>query len=1351
MATGLAGLDAMRKAPAAAAASSGTPASAGLEYLDQIAGRKPAAEAAPVPEAPAPAPRGNIVQDALAAVEGIFNKNQKKAGASGSKADPFAALDTMAGRTVPNDTEAKLEKGFKQPLAPGDNAFPGWAQAAGPSGAFGGTTSQTTPALPDENAEKMSELEAPVLSVLQGPVDRAKAVIQSVQQKSFDPLKKSFASETTKVNPFTGEPQNMDYLDPKKQALFEPRIINTLVAGFAGSHGAEGAEDAGALEAGIKNIAQSGNEEDIAGHLRTLGVPEAKVPSLAKEFVEMTDADKIRSTLKSVAESTPPPLKKGFEENPVAVPEEAPAEVPTQIDEKAAQAGDADEFAAALTPQETKIVVNAEGTDAHLDHTADVPEHLVPAEGMRGVFEDPDTGDLYFSDFDGNKVRIDATAAARDYFNQRGGEVNEPMTEGLPTEDETLAKNRSDIENQIRDLRTQVDIDKEVSGLDPARELLKYYGRNDPRYSNLDDIFSRNSGTGAKSGKLDDVVSELGFSDVQQAHDAVIAYLDHKERVQASKAALKDLYAKRKALPPKPKAAKPGQKLFQKPAEPVKRGLPNKAGLTPIGDYLRRRAQRVDVQERVDSRGLIQGDASTVSQQNAMLESTQGEIEKGPFKGWTQDLRNWYQRWIFGRQAAAAEVKISLKPLEQYREAWDKGGVNDLYKYEGSFAPEEPGRSLEGGAKKPDRTSPGFKKISDTLAEWLDEEQKAGVPVRERPGYLPLYLSDEAAGAGSIGGRQVGLRPGFTMARQFDTYAEAIAAGKTPRYTSLFDVMQARARAHFKAMADAKFFNEGASRGWIVPKTAVDETVQGAFRDLDSERFPARRAAYGNTVYNGVYTAPEGVAQKINNYLRDPNKYLKTIADAVNTAKGAVMSVGVPGTAINPHLFNILPREIFTDLSISPTSAPRELARFTLYTLYPKAARAYVEANLERAMPLFRNGMHFSAEGMSTKELAPTDFSKAADGSFKESLLSKVSRTAKRLSQNLHNIFGGNMFGGLIPARKIYNGLRVMDAYKKSGLSADDAARRAADDMNIMYGGMNWESLGRSKDWQNFLRSTVFAPDYAESGIRLGARAIKGALKPGSKEFNLYGRFMYWFAGAYLAANIINYENSGHWMYGNDPLHQFDIAAGKDMQGKTRYLKIFGTGVDFIRFPVQFAAALLQGKGDEAVASIRDRLSTGLGPVLSLLSNTDYRGDPIFGADKYGRPQGTGQQAVNFFNNTLGAEFPGSVTSLVNYAAGKSSLEQTVEQGAGLPVSYKNEQPTMGEIDQLKDQAKTDIKNGDYRLFNELVKTGAIAARSKSAFIRDALQGPSARQTASSAKTKAKNAQIKKNVQAAGL
>lgn len=112
-------------------------------------------------------------------------------------------------------------------------------------------------------------------------------------------------------------------------------------------------------------------------------------------------------------------------------------------------------------------------------------------------------------------------------------------TEPFPVENSPTVIREAEALPQAADdsaekLKTEISIYEDAQANDPAKGLLKYYGRNDPRYSNLDDIFSRNVGNG-KSGSLDSKVTELGFNDVQQAHDAVIQYLDTKDTIAQMK------------------------------------------------------------------------------------------------------------------------------------------------------------------------------------------------------------------------------------------------------------------------------------------------------------------------------------------------------------------------------------------------------------------------------------------------------------------------------------------------------------------------------------------------------------------------------------------------------------------------------------------------------------------------------------------------------------------------------------------------------------------------------------------------------------------------------------------------
>ncbi len=367
-------------------------------------------------------------------------------------------------------------------------------------------------------------------------------------------------------------------------------------------------------------------------------------------------------------------------------------------------------------------------------------------------------------------------------------------------------------------------------------------------------------------------------------------------------------------------------------------------------------------------------------------------------------------------------------------------------------------------------------------------------------------------------------------------------------------------------------------------------------------------------------------------------------------------------------------------------------------------------------------------------------------GDVPASLTEKAGAGAKAAANYMHHLFGENFFQKVMPARKIANGMRLMEIYKKYGYSATDAAKAAAEDMNVVYGGINWESLGRDRNFQAGLRGAILAPDYAETNIKQGARFIKAFLKPTSISGRLYRGMMYAYLASYTIANVMNWENSGHWMYQNDLLHQFSIDMGKDPEnGKTKYLNVYGTGVEWARIPLYTITAIAKGNIDALHSIILNRLSIPYATVGSLVMNVDWKGDPIFGPDIFNRPQTGAQQAGNAFDNTLGRIFPGSVSDATSILGGKESKNVGIPKAFGLPITEKNTSATPADINALKAKAAADIKKGDYRLLNQLVKAGVIAPRSKARFIRAARSGPTVRQIKTKAKTKAKNAQARVN------
>ena len=1046
---------------------------------------------------------------------------------------------------------------------------------------------------------------------------------------------------------------------------------------------------AGGEESTIKALAAETDATRVAGILRNLGVHEDLIPRAAEIIAETSDKEAIANELKTI------------EATQKAVGTHA------SIEEKGG-----------MTPEELRS----------LDESAAATERPIGEV----IAESPA-----------------AKAVAR--------ETETSIQKNLPRSIEDISKALEDATQHSSFLKDTL-IDH------PGRGLMKYRSSQTGDLPELGAKSGPNRGVSkskfAKSG--DKIFQEMlgqdasGGGDVALAQEHLDEYLKIRDQSNEVAAYVKNLRQELKAAKAAEKeklrsgrVQERTQKILAKMQERARASRArlievarNKPGSQTAGDFLRRGAVRADVRNARPITDLIQGKASEQMQKYAVDESKYGGIESGPFKGWSTRLKDWFQDWVFQRQAVPAEVKLVMSQFEVLKNS----KMDWIYEYLGKGFKD--GRIVEGTRSRYGM----FGRVESQLNKWLDEEQAAGIKVADKDNYLPIYLKNAAAESEDAmiddSGRRLGLRPGFSLQSQFKDYVEAQNAGYTPEFDSIYPILQRRAAAHFKAMADANMFRAGAREGWIVPKKAVADDLRGEFRDLSSDRFPAQNAAYGNTIYTGVWDAPASVAAKINNYLQDPTGFGKFLQKAGNVGavlKNTALSVGIPGTGLSVHFWNVLPREIAIDFATSPLHAPFEVAKYFYYAANPRAAQRFIDANLKEAMPLIRAGMKFSTEDHS----AARELTKMLDK--EEPILGRAGAAAKATSDFLHKVFGGNTFGKLLPARKIANGLKLKSIYESKGMTADAAARAAADDINAVYGGINWEALGRDRNGQAMLRAAILAPDFAETNIKQGARIIKAFAKPGSIQSRIYRGMMYTYAAAYATANLINYENSGHWMYQNDILHQFSLDMGKDSNGKEKYLNIFGTGVEFLRIPLYVATSIAEGKLQDLNSVIRNRLSIPLASIFSLVENVDYKGDPIFGPTKFGQPQSLAQQGANVFSNTIGNALPGSAQNLGTYLQGKTPAAMTIMQALGLPITEKNINPTAADINALKAQAAANIRKGDYRLFNALVKAGAISVRSRARFVQTALRGVSARQKAAKAKAAAKSAKVKSNILNMGL
>lgn len=903
-------------------------------------------------------------------------------------------------------------------------------------------------------------------------------------------------------------------------------------------------------------------------------------------------------------------------------------------------------------------------------------------------------------------------------------------------------------ESRLEGLKVMKEIYEEQLDIHPAKDLQKYVSKTTGRLPEVTGKDTMKSLTGngkdvktSEFGRTgDQIVQELGYTDVDHATQAHESYqemrgqlkdlnkqiADTKAEIRENKTA-KNLAQVKKASqlgPPIEGDFDANGKLTPQARAERKANLRKYGDLESAkklgdlhqdyhayrADVLKRGGQGVFAKPPLDKAGRVLGRSDMPTVIDGLRQAYHGEIETGPrkFRGMAPEAKDWFQNFVYRRRNVGIEARSTLSGLKTLIGSGEfdrltNEGLQGMHDYDGVPMRDQEGKLMydERGNQRfsvPPKRTGAFGKLADLYKHLYDQEVAAGIQVGEKQNYQPIYVekTGEQINAQDLRreqmapGKHIGLRPDFTLSRDFDSYAEAMKAGKKPAFTNLFDVLNERLEQHYKAMANAQMWNEGVRSGYIVPSEMVKankdllakEYPGGAFSSYDPDRVPSRSTGYTSRdtsvehVNSQGWMGPKPIVDLLNGYLKEPEttfeKGLRATARFAGTARNLVLGVGIPKTALTVHYFNMLPRDLAAD-AFSGEGRVKEFGRTLGWTLKPSEAAKFIDANLEKAMPLYRAGMLFSS----------SDYH-APDLDEHASTVEKLGAKYTAASHAWHNWFGGNFFESFLPARMMQNGMRLADKYKAEGIEEGAAYKRAADEMNYIYGNVDSAALGRDKNLQNLLRSVVLAPSFLENSGRVGGKMFRGVaedlhlkkpIEPGTKQYALYAKYAYFVLGAYAVGNLLNYENSGKWMYQNDPLHQFDINFGTDSKGKTRYVGIVGTGADMVRLPMEIAAAIAQGKPQDITTSIRDRASTVVGPALSLITNSDWSGDPIIGPDKYGKPQSAGTQVGNIFDNTVGSELPGQVTTGQQYLAGQISGEQAATGIAGAPFHYKNEQP----------------------------------------------------------------------------
>lgn len=555
-------------------------------------------------------------------------------------------------------------------------------------------------------------------------------------------------------------------------------------------------------------------------------------------------------------------------------------------------------------------------------------------------------------------------------------------------------------------------------------------------------------------------------------------------------------------------------------------------------------------------------------------------------------------------------------------------------------------REIQAGSSTP--TAQKIRKFFDSKRQ---EVVNAGIDVNYRQDYLPQLWANSPEQVSQVFQKKLGQKPQFSLERIIEDYDTGIKAGLTPRVSKVSDLVGWYEQTANKTIANKRFFDYLGKNGYIAPST---QAPQG-WVTLNPDAFPKYTMGIRGQEkqYAGTYSAPLEVAKVINNYFGQGSDVGNAIGGFFSSVKNRIMTGGIPGTGINAHGLNILARN--TLASKNPIGS---FVKTAYYLTNPKAAGNFVEQNLPTAEKLVKSGLTISSPELEFKKFEPD----MADGFWKKSY--------KGISNKLDQWFGDPLFQKVIPAVKVQYADGLAQDLIKRGMSEEDALKEAAKAANNMFGGINVDEIGRSKDMQNLMRSVLLAPDWAETNVRTFGK-LAGLTNPRNffkPEYLAYRRFATNFIGAYVAANAINKAVSGNYMWQNDPGNEFNIDSGQyDSNGKKIYIRPFGTAVDMVRLPFEMVSGLVKGNTSSIVKTVSNRINPVAATGIRLISNQDYQGRPLRG-DNISLPQEVLNQGSEVLQGAVG--IPNFIKSGLDYAGGKTSGAEALAQATEAPLRF---------------------------------------------------------------------------------
>jgi uncharacterized protein (UPF0335 family) len=636
---------------------------------------------------------------------------------------------------------------------------------------------------------------------------------------------------------------------------------------------------------------------------------------------------------------------------------------------------------------------------------------------------------------------------------------------------------------------------------------------------------------------------------------------------------------------------------------------------------------------------LTGGLADKVSDlKDAWKNRPKGQSRINPAKGTA--FESEFAKWVNKKASARVEAVLEAEKFESMKDL-GKAGVK-------SFA---------------DGSRTGkFQQVENFFSKKAREMEAANVSPRGARHLTEIF--DNTPEEIDAAYKKLGRKTQYSLGSMLREIHYGTDAGLKPKFESVPHMVEWYGEKVDRMIANKKARDLFKDKGWVKLKGEGDSSD---WQDLPNTLFPPA-SIQGKS--RSWVASPE-FATLIKNHLGEEASFPKFMGDIASTSKNLALSAGVPNTGINAHGANIMARSLMANL----TSNPKRLLQHGKYLLRPKTALKDLNAMKPRMSEAVQDGLTLTTEG----------YTFGAEGGSGELLRGMGVKPGGRIDRAVTQTgkwFEDPLFQEVIPAIKMKHYTDMKDDLIKQGMARANAGKQAADFTNELYGGVNWQAMGRSKDMQNIGRATILAPDWLETNLRLGKGSLSSLKNYNTPEGKQYHTLIKGLGASYLAANMINLATTGHIMAQNEPGHTLDIELPFFApKGKKRWIRPFGTAADFVRLPVDAAAAALgisagpKGGVDFGQTSeiIGNRVSIPGAAIKNLVNKRDRFGRPILGQDDYGRPIPGLDQITNAGLEATSLITPPYVKGLVDLGRGKVGPEEAILGGFEIaPFRYSS-------------------------------------------------------------------------------